>query len=95
MQGSEICGFSMNGDSAATPDGCNGYFFTAIWEIISEDVVKAVQDFFVGADLPILFTATFVSLIPKVALPSSFFDFRPISLCNVVYRIIAKLLAVR
>ena len=37
--------------------------------------------------------ATFVSLILKVDKPSYFSDFRPISLCNTIYTLIAKVIS--
>ena len=39
--------------------------------------------------------STFLALIPKEVNPSSFDRFRPISLCNASYKILAKLLANR
>ena len=39
--------------------------------------------------------STFLALIPKEANPSTFDRFRPISLCNASYKILAKLLANR
>ena len=38
---------------------------------------------------------TFISLIPKIDIPQSFEDFRPISLCNVIYKVIAKIITKR
>ena len=39
--------------------------------------------------------ATFIALIPKVDKPSTFDDFRSISLCNCLYRIISKVISKR
>lgn len=38
---------------------------------------------------------TFIALIPKTNSPQSFDDFRPISLCKCVYKVIAKVIARR
>ena len=38
---------------------------------------------------------TYIALIPKSAKPRKVTEFRPISLCNVIYRIVAKALANR
>ena len=38
---------------------------------------------------------TFIALIPKVAKPRKVTEYKPISLCNVVYRIVAKVITNR
>ena len=64
----EVCCmvFGMNGDSAASPDGFLGTFFTFGWEIIAQDIYNAVVSFFCGAELSRRVTATPIVLIPKV-----------------------------
>ncbi|VFQ98258.1 unnamed protein product [Cuscuta campestris] len=72
--------WALNSDSAAGPDGFNGYFFRTCWHIIKRDVILACQEFFLGIPIPKSFGSTFITLIPKVEDPKSFGDFRPISL---------------
>jgi hypothetical protein len=38
--------FDLNGDGAPGPDGFGGHFYQTFWDIVSNDVVKSVQDFF-------------------------------------------------
>jgi hypothetical protein len=44
---------------------------------------------------PVNINTTFIALIPKVDYPETFEGFRPISLCNCLYKIISKVLVVR
>nr|XP_009769821.1 PREDICTED: uncharacterized protein LOC104220618 [Nicotiana sylvestris] len=48
-----------------------------------------------GATLPKFFTHTYIIMLPKVEAPQSFSDIRPINLCNVSSKIIAKILNAR
>lgn len=45
--------------------------------------------------MPLILNKTNLCLVSKVEQPSSTNDFRPISLCNFIYKIISKLLACR
>lgn len=87
--------FSLAGNSSPGPDGFSGIFYTHCWEIIEDDVVKAVQSFFQGWGLPQGVTSSILCLIPKLKSPSSFTDFRPISLCNFSYKIVSKVICDR
>ena len=74
--------FTMDGESVAGSDGFTGKFFTFAWDIIAQDMHRAVMSFFCGSDLPRFITSTSIVLIPKIPNPQDFSKFRPISLCN-------------
>jgi hypothetical protein len=65
-------------------------FFWRHWEIIKEDVITAVKQFFIDGILPEEINDTSIFLIPKGTKPEEIKDFRPISLCNVIYKLISK-----
>lgn len=87
--------FSIDTDSAPGPDGLRGCFYQRSWSIIANDLHRAVMAFFKGAILPKFYTHTCLIMIPKVDHPQKFSDLRPISLCNVSSKIIAKILNAR
>lgn len=86
---------NMKRDAAPGPDGLNVAFYRATWQWIGDDVVSLVQNFYLTGMLPSKLKKTFIVLIPKKLSPVVPQDFRPISLCNVIYKIIAKSLADR
>ena len=51
-----------------------------------------VSSFFDSGVLPPNINKTLITLIPKVSTPESRRDMRPVSLCNVLYKIISKVL---
>jgi hypothetical protein len=55
----------------------------------------AVLDFLNGGLLPIGMNDTSITLIPKVLHPQKISQYRPISLCSVLYKIGAKCIANR
>ncbi|KAI3459158.1 hypothetical protein Pfo_015821 [Paulownia fortunei] len=95
MEEIEQAVFNIDPDSVAGPDGFSALFFQHCWSIIQEDVKDAVMDFFHGNAMPRSYTATSLVLIPKSDSPTTWNDFRPISLCNVTNKIITKILSSR
>nr|GEX52310.1 retrotransposon protein, putative, unclassified [Tanacetum cinerariifolium] len=84
---------NLGGLKAPGDDGFPGIFFQRYWHIVGESVSKVVMQFFNnGTMLPSL-NKTLVVLIPKVPAPETIGQFRPISLCNFVYRVISKVMA--
>ena len=49
----------------------------------------------VSGCIPPFMNSTFLALIPKKEKPLTFAYFRPISLCNMLYKLISKVIAVR
>ena len=84
--------FDMNGQKSPGPDGLPALFYKKYWKIVAPNVTAAVQSFFhTGKLLPEINNSLLV-LIPKNKNPSTVNHYRPISLCNTVYKTIAKLL---
>ena len=80
---------------ALGPDGFPVLFYKRYWSIVGEVVTKAVTSFFVSGSMPKEVNSSLIVLIPKSQNPTSFNNFRPISLCNVVYKIISKILVAK
>lgn len=85
----------MKKNASPGPDGFNVEFYLATWDRIGDDVFNLVQYFFHTGVLPESINDTHIALIPKKLVPMVPADYRPISLCNVIYKLIAKCLANR
>jgi hypothetical protein len=85
----------MKRNASPSPDGFNVKFYLATWDWIGDEVHKLVVDFFSSSLLPDKANDTHIALIPKKLVTTVPTDFRPISLCNVIYKIIAKCIANR
>ncbi|CAN1253995.1 Transposon TX1 uncharacterized 149 kDa protein [Linum perenne] len=87
--------FDMGPSQAPGIDGFTAAFFQTYWHIIKKDICEAVRAFFHSGKLLKGINRTIISLIPKVDQPSDMKQLRPISLCQVLYKIISKILACR
>ncbi|WOL17755.1 hypothetical protein Cni_G26548 [Canna indica] len=97
--------FSLDGISMAVkslgkgkttgPDGYTDEFYQTYWNIISNSFFHAFSEFYENFALPNGWNDIDLIFIPKTNNPSSVRDYRPISLCNVNYRILSKVLAGR
>jgi hypothetical protein len=77
------------------PDGWTVEFLIIFFDLFGKDLLRVAQEFKTKGTVLPNFNSTFIALIPKVDKATDFGDFKSISLCNCVYKIIAKILAVR
>lgn len=71
------------------------YIYKEFWDIIGDDVVSAVINVLDGGEMPSRWNDTTLVLIPKARRPELIKDLRPISLCNVIYKLVSKVIANR
>ena len=85
----------MHPTHAPGPDGMSAIFYQKYWNIVGNDVTSMVLNV-LNFDNPITkLNKTNITLVPKVKQPTRIKDFRPISLSNVAYKLIFKVLANR
>ncbi|KAK2424247.1 hypothetical protein QL285_034627 [Trifolium repens] len=85
----------MHPDKAPGPDGFNPAFYQHFWELCGDDIFEAAKEWLDRGYFPSSLNETNICLIPKCENPTYMKDLRPISLCNVLYKMISKLLANR
>ena len=86
---------NMHPTKAPGPDGIPALFYHKYWHIIGDDVVRFSRDVLNGkrdlGDVNLIH----IVLIPKIKYLKCIIQFRPISPCNVLYKIVAKVLVNR
>ncbi|XP_019178300.1 PREDICTED: uncharacterized protein LOC109173514 [Ipomoea nil] len=87
--------FAMYPDKAPGPDGLNPGFYQQFWEIVGGDVSGFITNALNSCVFPEGLNDTNIVLIPKKEMPETVADLRPIALSNVIYRVMAKMIANR
>ena len=80
---------------APGPDGMPPLFFQHYWDNIGDDIVKAVLFCLNSKEILPCLNHTYITLIPKVKSLEFVSEFRPIALCNILYKLVSKVLASR
>eukprot|EP00253_Pinus_taeda_P019831 PITA_19831 len=86
---------SMPNDKAPGPDGFTINFYKVCWSIVKQEVWEVVEDSRRSGTFLKSLNSTFLALIPKVEEAKTPDQFRLIALCNVIYKIISKVIANR
>jgi hypothetical protein len=75
---------------ALGPDRYGVCFYQKHWSVVGEEVRKVVLNFLNFGIFDPSINYTYLALIPKKSNSSSVGNFQPISLCNVLYKLIVK-----
>lgn len=86
---------SLHPTKSPGPYGYTESFFHQFWDVIGPDINGMVKSFFHSGRLHKKLNHTHIVLIPKVGNPRKMTQWRPIALCNLVYKIISKILTGR
>jgi hypothetical protein len=87
--------FQIGPLKAPGTDGFPARFYQRNWAVMKGEITAAVLEFFSTGVMPEGVNDTAIVLIPKVPFPKELKEFRPISLCNVIYKIDSKCLVNR
>ena len=85
----------MHPTKALGSDGMSAIFFQKYWDVVGNDITCMVLNV-LNSEISIAdVNRTNITLIPKINCPLKMSDFRPISLCNVIYKLVSKVIANR
>lgn len=70
-------------------------FFKDSWRITRKDLIAGVLEFFNDGELLRVMNNIVITLVPKGTHADSVGDYRPITCCNTVYKVISKMLCQR
>ncbi|XP_026443516.1 uncharacterized protein LOC113343598 [Papaver somniferum] len=87
--------FDLSADSAPGPDGFSGCFYRHYWDIIHDDLTKAIIHCWNAGSIPNGVNSSFIILLAKVRGANTLRNFRPIGLSNFFFKIFTKILATR
>lgn len=82
-------------ESAPGIDGLTSLFYKEIWDFVKDDIYRAIFHLFESNKLYAPVNTTSITLIPKSLHANSISQYRPFSCCNVLYKIVSKVLANR
>eukprot|EP00253_Pinus_taeda_P024410 PITA_24410 len=89
------CISTLQPDKSPGPNGFPINFYRDHRHLIKKDLAKMLRGIQRKGKMGGFTNSTFLALIPKENRPTSFYTFRPISLCNSSYKIFMKIIASR
>lgn len=80
----------MGGTKALSLDSFSGWFYQSNWDLLGSELCNMVHSFYSQGYLLKEINRTNIVLIPKYFNPITLAQYKPITLCNFVYKVISK-----
>ncbi|XP_019192832.1 PREDICTED: uncharacterized protein LOC109187166 [Ipomoea nil] len=87
--------FAIAPDKASGPDGMSPAFYQHFWLVLGHDLAMFILNCMANKEFPPGLNISNIVLLPKKKIPVKVSDLRPIALCNVAYKVFAKMMANR
>lgn len=87
--------FNMKRFGSPGPDGIQDVFYQKYWGVVGHSITTMVNEALSFGKVPVGILDAYITLIPKKDCPETAGDFRSITLLNVVFKIISKVLVNR
>ena len=87
--------WSLKAFKAPKLDGLHAGFFQRFWLTVGSSVINEVKNVFADRRVPDYLNTIHIAFIPKIQGPETLNNYRPISLCNTVYKIVSKIIVAR
>lgn len=85
----------MGPDKSPGPDGISARLLQRYWAVFKEDLTKTIREAFRSAYVPVEWLPSYITLIPKTEEAVQSKDYRPITVGNITYRLLMKIVARR
>lgn len=87
--------FGMKPYKAPGPDGYQPIFYQSQWQVIGQSVCSYIREVLAGNVDMSRINHSYLVLIPKIQTPEYLHQFRPIGLCNVIFKAVTKVIVGR
>ena len=93
--GDKVVLWSLKAFKAPRPDGLHASFFQRFWLTVGNSLMNKVKKIFSDRKVPDYQNTTHIAPIPKIQGPDMLSNYRPINLCNTVYKVVLKIVVSR